>query len=1133
MSIITTDHTATGHGIGALSRGAGEREDGCVVEQMVEVMSPEVTSEVDAGLVQVLALAPGEHAAVFGVPGSGKTRAIVELVADRVHRRGYSSDEILVLSASRVAASELRDRIELRLGVPGRGSRARSAVSVAFDIVKTFTGQKITLLTGAEQDQLIAELVDSGIRDGFGPQWPDELGPAVRVLSGFRGELRDLLMRVTEQGMDAEELAQLGEWAQRPEWVAAAAFLTEYENIKADVRPTQYDSVELVMFAADIVRRSGGDPTAEAALGSLAGLRLLVVDDAQEATESTAALLGAFAQRGCSVVAFGDPDIASNGFRGGRPDLLGSLPQVLDRTVRRIELPTVWRGRPELRAVVSETTSLIGAALGGTHRVVQFRGDAESQGVENGSVTPEPTVHPDTSSTESEVPSGGSTTVESVTPSFADRLPPLLGIEAPSRQVECQQIATLLREHRLRNGVPWSSMVVLVRSGREIPALVRRLNAGDVPATTGRPHGALRESPAAAALLAVTSLALCNEVATVDQIETVLLGPYGGLDGMSLRRLRLALRHEELAAGGTRTADELLVEAFAAPGGCETLRSSAGRRAAKLAVLITGARRLATEGGSIDEILWHLWHGSALATHWEQHTAHNGMLAEESHRALDATVALFAVAQRFVEREPDAPPTRFLETVMGNDLPEDSLAPTRRTESVLVATPAAVLGREFDIVVIAGLQEGVWPNLRPRGQLLHAPMLPLVRSAARAGEPCPHLPEYSEERALVRTDELRLFALAVSRARRQLVLTCTANEEEQPSPLMSIVAARRAATPRWPLHLRELVAALRREAVAGAGASASVASEALARLAVAGIPGAHPADWYGLAAPSTTAPLADLDDPNVLVSVSPSQIARVEESSLAWFVTYIAAPASGLPAAMGTIVHAAVEEIAARTDGAPFDVALLSAVDRRWQELRLESGWASERDRARIRQLAASAAAYLTACVDEGRQLLVSEHRFTAVIDRACLTGTIDRVEISADGSLQIVDLKTSSTKSSVAETARHAQLAAYQLAVRESADLADRRIGGAKLVFLETTTARPDAKEPGFTVRAQQPLTPEAEAEFRARLGAVVRAVSGTTFTTPVERDIHSPLGSWEFWIHTLPAVSAAEQPCILDEEG
>src|SRR6218665_2151371 len=171
MSIITTDHTATGHGVGALSRGAGEREDGCVVEHMGEGMSPDGTSEVDAGFVQVLALAPGEHAAVFGVPGSGKTRAIVELVADRVHRRGYSSDEIIVLSASRVAASELRDRIELRLGVPGRGSRARSAVSVAFDIVKTFTGQKITLLTGAEQDQLIAELVDSGIRDGFGPQW--------------------------------------------------------------------------------------------------------------------------------------------------------------------------------------------------------------------------------------------------------------------------------------------------------------------------------------------------------------------------------------------------------------------------------------------------------------------------------------------------------------------------------------------------------------------------------------------------------------------------------------------------------------------------------------------------------------------------------------------------------------------------------------------------------------------------------------------------------------------------------------------------------------------------------------------------------------------------------------------------
>jgi superfamily I DNA/RNA helicase len=318
---------------------------------------------------QLLGIAEGEHAAVFGAPGSGKTTLAVELVADRVERLGYSTDEVLVVSATRSAATSLRDAVAVRLGVTTRGPLARTANSIAFQLVRAYTGAPITLLTGAEHDQIVGELLEGGIRDGFGPDWPDPLTPEVRALRGFRSELRDLLMRAVEHGVDAPALAQLGARAGRPEWVAAADFLAEYDEVKAQLRPTQYDSAELAAFGAAIVRRSIVEPEASAALGTLAGLRLIVVDDAQEATETTAALLGAFAARGATVVAFGDPDVASNGFRGGRPELLGSLGAVLDgAAVRRVELPNVHRGRPELRAVVQSATAHIGTALGGSHR---------------------------------------------------------------------------------------------------------------------------------------------------------------------------------------------------------------------------------------------------------------------------------------------------------------------------------------------------------------------------------------------------------------------------------------------------------------------------------------------------------------------------------------------------------------------------------------------------------------------------------------------------------------------------------------------------------------------------------------------------------------------------------------------
>ena len=164
----------------------------------------------------------------------------------------------------------------------------------------------------------------------------------------------------------------------------------------------------------------------------------------------------------------------------------------------------------------------------------------------------------------------------------------------------------------------------------------------------------------------------------------------------------------------------------------------------------------------------------------------------------------------------------------------------------------------------------------------------------------------------MRSDELRLFALAASRARRQLVLSCTANDDEQPSMLMAY-ATERVASRRRPLHLRGLVGALRRELVATVDVEAAAA---LALLAEDGVPGAHPDDWYGLAAPSTNAPLVDLDgDPEALVAVSPSQIDRAEESPLGWFIDRVAAPPSGLAASIGTMVHAVVEEAGARSDG--------------------------------------------------------------------------------------------------------------------------------------------------------------------------------------------------------------------------
>ena len=76
-----------------------------------------------------------------------------------------------------------------------------------------------------------------------------------------------------------------------------------------------------------------------------------------------------------------------------------------------------------------------------------------------------------------------------------------------------------------------------------------------------------------------------------------------------------------------------------------------------------------------------------------------------------------------------------------------------------------------------------------------------------------------------------------------------------------------------------------------------------------------------------------------------------------------------------------------------------------------------------------------------------------------------------------IVDVKTGKSPVSKDDAQRHAQLAAYQLAVAEGLLPAGRRAGRRRLVYLGKTGAA------GATEREQDPMTPETRAEWRDRV--------------------------------------------------
>lgn len=1039
-----------------------------------ETAAPSAPPELDAAQAAVLALADGASAAVLGAPGSGKTTTLVELIAERVLARGWSPDAVVALAANRTAATRLRDRLALRLNVPSRGPLARTATSLAFEAVtsaaKSLGLDRPTLLTGGEQDAVLAELLAGHLADGTGPSWPDELSPQVRGLRAFRTELREFGMRATERDLTPESISALGAAFERPEWIAAAETLREYREViesMTEIGGAKLDAAEFAAFAARAIRDGEAGER-------IAGLRLVVVDDLQEASESTIVLLRALAAGGVAVIAFGDPDVATSAFRGGEADTLGRFGERIGVPAQSLLLDRVHRQGGVLRELVARSTQRIGAAAGGRQRA--------ARGHER-----------------------------------ADALEPLITLRAGTPSREVAALARVLRERHLRDGIAWRDMAVVVRSGAAVSPLTKALAIAEVPTRSVLSGRALRDDHAARALLLLVAVGIGAHPLDSDCAVELLLGPFGGVDRLGLRRLRLALRSEELAGGGIRPSDPLLVEALQAPGRFATIDTAVARRAERLATTIDRVRVKHAEQASIEELLWTAWESSRLDRSWYDTALGTGLAAAEANRNLDGVVALFSAARRFVERSPRHSSAGFVEEILFAEVPEDTLAPQSTEDAVLVGTPSSVVGLEFDVVVVARLQDGVWPNLRLRGSLLD----PAGLVDAATGRSADRL----DRRKLTLDDELRMFALATSRARRQLVLSAVAGDDETPSMFFRLVPEQAVAYPDTAVHalsLRGAVAALRRS-LTTPGVIDVRAARALRALADADVAGADPASWHGLLDPSSTDPLYPIDDPEHPVAVSPSKLEAFEASPLNWFVDTVSGSTTSTAMGVGTLVHWVLEN-AVDSDAD----ALWQAMETRWEELIFEAPWLAERQRRATRILIDGLAEYLSDFERGGGEAIGKEQFFELDIAPAKVRGSIDRVERGRDGTVTIVDLKTGKTPPTAAAVAEHAQLGSYQLAIAEGAIEAagESASGGAKLLYVAKGVRGKNYREVVQERYGEEELERLRERIRRAAIGMAAAEFLGLLDSTPFTAG-----DALRYSIHIVPEVSGSgtmEEPTV-----
>ncbi|MGG7463506.1 PD-(D/E)XK nuclease family protein [Plantibacter sp. YIM 135347] len=1044
----------------------------------------------------VLDLPDGMSAAVLGVPGSGKTQTLVEAVAERIHGRGYGTDEVLVIAASRTSSQVLRDRLERRVAQATPGALARTAVSVAMEVIAAsgafVGGARPRLLTGGEQDQTIADRL-LGDEEAGVDLWPAELGPEVRILRGFRTELRNLMERGVEHGVDPDRLERLGREHDRQEWIAAAGFIRGYlaDDWRGHLTPASA-LAEAVRILEEPQRPDD----------AFAGLRVVFVDDAQEATHGVLQLLRALAARGITVIAFGDPDITTGAFHGARADALGRFGQALGVPVSTLALEHAHRGDASLRTVVDDITRRIGTAGAGRHRRVEaVSGSSEADASSTGST---------------ETDAGGS--VALARPAGPSAATVLVGSAAEQIAV----IARFLRERHVLHGVPWTEMAVAVRNGGLVPALERGLAALEVPTSASTRGEPLRDQRVVRAVLLALQAALGRLEFDAETVIELLQGALGGMEAIGVRRLRAALRHEELAQGLDRNADELLVEAFAVPASLALLETPAAAKAHAIAASVATAAEEAAAGASVEELIWGLWSRSRLERVWVQQSKGVGQTAEEANRNLDAITQLADSARTFVETEPDTPASVFLDRLLEQEVADDSLAPRGLRQAVVIGTPASMIGLEADTIVVAGLQDGVWPNLRVRDTLLGATELVDVLEGVSTAT--------TDARRAVLHDELRLFAQAASRASSALLMVAVDDEDEQPSPFFSILPApdaHRAALP--PLSLRGLVGTLRRTLTDGrrsiTAEDREIASAALAILADEGVPGADSASWYGIAAPSTDAPLRDLADGDL--PISPSRMEAFEECPLKWVIDQLGGGSNNAASGLGTIIHKALED-AESSD----EASLWAAVDARWGELRFEAGWDGVATKAKAREMVASLADYLQDAERNGVTAIGRESRFSLPIPlggglegSAVLSGSVDRVERrrGADGGpdrVVIADLKTgTSAPTADKDVADLAQLGAYQLALAEGVipGTEDLIPAGAKLIVVAKRTKTKPFHEP-----SQPPLDDEELEAFRDRVRRDAMGMASAVFDAHIGTHCYGAYSFGECAIHVVKAVSS-----------
>ncbi|MCS4483979.1 PD-(D/E)XK nuclease family protein [Gleimia sp. 6138-11-ORH1] len=1005
------------------------------------------------------------HALLYGRPGSGRTTIAISIARELFNATGK---EIIFLVPDRLRADRLQSTVEAAL--PTLVRPVRTPTALAYRYLNSWYVERVEplmppqLLTGAREDKELAELIEKTPL-----AWPAEIPQALRESSIFRMEIRNLFERAREMGVSGKELISLGRRYQVPIWESSGELLTHWEklpfNTPTAAEPAYLSAARLQEEAAKIVK--DWEETKEKAKveALFTPPYAVIVDDLQDCTLATLRFLQALAAKGTRIIATANPDIAVATYRGGEPHLDGRLKEALQPQV--FHLGPAYRGNQRNTQLVDLLAEKL-TVSGGVERR------------KYGAIDP----NEDYSRLK--------------TAAFS------------STHQENAAIIKTINHHYLRHETPLTDIAVIVRNSADVERIRQALVRAGLAVSVNSRAIAYAQEPLTAMLLRLLSSentaektieTPTGEELQVDQelqlIEELVRSPLVQFDPLKLQRVtdlvgQLAQRElnlKELFAliteltstnspvTSTNSAVTSTNSALAATNSALTAINSPDKsiefKRVKEALLdsdyeqirnlVAKVNTLVALGRSLRDAeptiaVWKLWEATELEEKLAKIALSNSPEATTADDRLDAVISLSRTADVWQQRNIGQSAQRFADEFLSQKLPSDNLAAiAQRPAGVEILTVMQAAGKQWPVVIVAGVQADKWPNLAIRNRL------------TRAGEVTYRVnhPELTalkpaelnwQLRIQSRIDELRTFICAISRTQKDLYVYAVSNEDEVPSVFYEMVTdfineAKPEKTPLPPTSvadipeadLRSLVAKLRRLSATLPLKTENdseehtqltlVAERLLAFLAQQGIRVANPLNWTGIE-------LEKIENQQIFPTgkpvLSPSAIESLLKCPAQWFLSRHGGTSKTKGAAsLGNLVHAIAEKY---PQGSAEE--LLTELENIWDDAEYNRGTelgrrAFEDTKEKIVKLAGYFDTLGSVKVEVEKPVKVD-------VGPAIIVGFIDRLEHLPDGVI-ISDIKTGLVPSA-RQMDKHKQLAFYQYALMKSG----ANVIGARLIALK-----------------------------------------------------------------------------------